>query len=81
MSPEEILGELTTILRDLLGDDAIVLTMATKRADVPGWDSFNYVTFMVAVESQLGVKFKTADVESFANVGAIVQKIIDQKKR
>jgi acyl carrier protein len=30
------------------------------------------VNFIVAVEMELGIKFKVADVESFENVGAIV---------
>ena len=38
----------------------------------PNWDSFNYINFIVAVEIEFGVKFKVADIESFANVGAIV---------
>jgi acyl carrier protein len=80
MNPAEILGELTTILRDLLGDDTIVLQMTTVRSDIPTWDSFNYITFMVAVESKFGIKFRTSDVEAFANVGEIVQKVLDLKK-
>jgi acyl carrier protein len=75
MSGTEILSEMTTILRDLLGDDSIDLTMATKREDVPNWDSFNYVTFIVAVEIKFGVKFRASDVESFPDIGAIVQAV------
>ncbi len=49
--------------------------METKRDEVPNWDSFAYVSFIVAVEMEFGMKFKVADVESFQNVGAIVQRI------
>jgi acyl carrier protein len=72
MTDDEILGVCTRVLRDLLLDDSIVLTMETRREDIPNWDSFNYVNFIVAVEIELGVKFKVADIESFENVGAIV---------
>ncbi len=72
MTDEEILTVFTRILRDLLLDDSIVLTMKTQRENVPNWDSFNYINFIVAVEIEFGVKFKVADIESFANVGAIV---------
>jgi acyl carrier protein len=72
MTDEEILAVFTRILRDLLLDDSIVLTMKTQRENVPNWDSFNYINFIVAVEIEFGVKFKVADIESFANVGAIV---------
>jgi acyl carrier protein len=46
--------------------------METRREDIPNWDSFNYINFIVAVEQEFGVKFKIADVESFPNVGAII---------
>jgi acyl carrier protein len=72
MTDQEILSTFTRILRDLLLDNSIVLSMGTRREDIPRWDSFNYINFMVAVEIEFGVKFKVADIESFENVGAIV---------
>jgi acyl carrier protein len=75
MTAQEILTAFTRILRDLLLDDSIMLTMETRREDVPNWDSFNYINFIVAVEIEFGVKFKIADIESFANVGAIVTQL------
>jgi acyl carrier protein len=72
---QEVLSKFTDILRDLLFDGSIELTMETRREDVPGWDSFNYINFTVAVEMQFGVKFKIADVESFPDVGAIVTQV------
>jgi len=74
MNDQEILDTFTRILRDLLLDDSIVLSMDTRRQDVSNWDSFNYINFMVAVEIEVGVKFKVADIESFENVGAIIAK-------
>ena len=75
MTEPEILRTLSEILGDLLGDDALVLRADTRRADVPGWDSFNYVNFVVAVEMRFGVKFKVAEVEAFENVGAIARRL------
>jgi acyl carrier protein len=72
MTVQEILAAFTRILRDLLLDDSIVLAMETRREDIPNWDSFNYINFIVAVELEFGMKFKIADIESFPNVGAIV---------
>ncbi len=72
MTNQDILVIFTRILRDLLADDSIVLGMETTREDVPGWDSFKYITFIVAVEMELGIKFRIADVESFETVGDIV---------
>jgi acyl carrier protein len=75
MTDQERLTTLTQILSDLLGDDSIALTMDTTREDVPGWDSFAYINFIVATEAEFGVKFRIAEVESFPNVGAIVKAI------
>jgi acyl carrier protein len=75
MTEQERLTTLTQILSDLLGDESVDLTMDTVREDVPGWDSFAYINFIVATEAEYGVKFRIAEVESFANVGAIVKAI------
>lgn len=72
MNDQEILGRFTRILRDLLLDDSIVLSMETRREDVPNWDSVNYINFIVALEIEFGIKFKVADIEAFENVGGIV---------
>ena len=72
MTEQELLTAFTRTLRDLLADDSINLTMSTTRDDVPGWDSFAYVNFIVSIEIELGIKFSVADVESFATVGDIV---------
>ena len=75
MTDQDLLNTFTSILRDILLDDTIVLTNETRRQDVPNWDSFNYINFIVAVEVKFGVKFRIADIESFENVGAIVQQM------
>jgi acyl carrier protein len=74
LSDQAILDALTRVLRDLLLDDSIVLTMTTRRDDVRDWDSLAYISFMVGVEAEFGVKFGVAEVESFENVGAIVRR-------
>ncbi len=75
MDEQEITDTLTTILQDLLLDSSIALSPTTVRNDVPGWDSFAYVNFIVAVETQFGIRFRVADVESFETVGDIVSEI------
>ena len=75
MTDAEVLKRFTRVLRDLLDDESIELTMATTREDVPNWDSFNYVNFIVAIEMEFGVQFGVADVESFQSVGDIVNEL------
>lgn len=75
MPERRTIDRLSTILRDLLLEPSIELTPSTTRADVPGWDSFAYVNFIVAVETEFNVRFRLADVESFQTVGDIVEAI------
>ncbi len=75
MTDQEILSVLTRILRDLLSNDDVMLRMETARDEVPNWDSFAYVNFVVAAEMEFGVRFGVAEVESFSDVGAIVRRI------
>ena len=75
MTERDILPALSRILRDLLADDSIALTMETRRDQVDNWDSFTYISFIVAAEIEFGVKFGVAEIESFENVGAIVRQI------
>ncbi len=75
MADQQILDSLTQILRDLLFDDGLLLSDSTTRGDIPEWDSFAYVNFIVAVEMQFGIRFSVAEVESFVTVGEIATRI------
>ena len=75
MADQNIIDSLTQILRDLIFDDTLVLSDTTTRADIPEWDSFAYVNFIVAVEMQFGIRFGVAEVESFVTVGEIATRI------
>jgi acyl carrier protein len=81
MTDAEILRVCSRVLGDLLGDEALNLTMSTRRHQVPDWDSFTYINFIAALEIELGVKFGVADIESFADVGAIVRSVQMLKSR
>jgi acyl carrier protein len=75
MTETAILARLTGILRDVLEDPDVELGMQTTRPEVPRWDSFAYITFIVGVETEFGIRFPLADVESFQTVGDIVNAI------
>jgi acyl carrier protein len=72
VTDDQLLAIFTRTLRDLLMDDSIELRRDTRRSDVPNWDSFAYVNFIVGIEQELKIKFNVAEVESFETVGDIV---------
>jgi acyl carrier protein len=75
MEQAEIYSQLTTIFRNLFDEDSIVLTPETTAADIEGWDSFNHINLIVAVEVKFGIKFKTAELDELHNVGHLVDMI------
>jgi acyl carrier protein len=75
METPEIYSKLTDLFRELFADDSIVLTPQTTADDIEGWDSFNHISVIVAVETRFGVKMSTAEIENLANVGALVSAI------
>lgn len=75
MDTPEIYRRLTELFRELFADDSIALTPQTTADDIEGWDSFNHISVIVAVETRFGVKMTTSEIEHLANVGALVAAI------
>jgi acyl carrier protein len=75
MTDRDVLDRLSRILGDLLANDSLQLTMQTERKELPDWDSFAYINFIVAAEQEFDVTFGVAEVEAFETVGAIVRRI------
>jgi len=75
MDRAQALTRLSDIMRAVLDDPAIVLTPATTASDVAGWDSMTNITFVVEVERQFGIKFKTAEIEEMHKVGDMLDMI------
>lgn len=67
--------KLTTVFRDVLDEDDLVLTPAMTAEDVDGWDSLSHVRLVLAVSKAFGVKFSAAEVGRLKNVGDLVEMI------
>jgi acyl carrier protein len=59
------------IVRDLLGDESIVLAADTRPADVEGWDSLANVSIVFAVEEDFGVAIGDETLAACTTVGAL----------
>lgn len=70
-----ILDEVAAIIRDVLDplhNKNLHICPETTADQTEGWDSFNHINIVVAIEQHFGIKFKTAEVESLRNVGELV---------
>lgn len=69
MTEADIYQALTELFRELFADDDIVLTPQTTAADIEGWDSFNHLNLVVAVETRFGIRLNSAEIETLHGVG------------
>lgn len=67
-----ILEKITAIIRDLFDEYDGPVTMETTANDVAQWDSLSHVRLMVMIEMELGVHFSTSEMQSFKNLGDLV---------
>jgi acyl carrier protein len=72
LSQTEVLTRLTAVFRDTFDDDTIEISNATTASDVEEWDSLAHITLILGVEREFKIKFKAAEVGSFANVGEMI---------
>jgi len=76
MNRDEILGQLTTIFHDELDNDEIVLHFETTADDIEEWDSLSHIQLIVAVEKAFKVRFTSSEIQSWNNVGEMIDCIL-----
>ena len=69
MTREEVFERLNNVFRDVLDDDTIELHEETVAEDVDGWDSFEHINLVVAVEEEFSFKIPMGKVVTMKNVG------------
>jgi acyl carrier protein len=74
----DILTQVRDIIADVLDQPDLQVTPATTAENVEGWDSFNHINIVVAIESHFGIKIHTAEIEELRNVGELVE-VVERK--
>lgn len=77
---QAILDKVTDIIRDLFDEYDGPVTMETTANDVAQWDSLSHVRLMVMIEMELGVRFSTSEMQSFKNLGDLVNAAARQSR-
>jgi acyl carrier protein len=80
VSETQVYAGLNELFHELFADDGIVLRPETTAADIDGWDSFNNLNIMVAVETRFGIKMTSTEVENLKNIGDLANIIIAKSK-
>ena len=78
MTKEEILQQVNEVFIDILDNEEIVLTENTTAEDIEEWDSLSHIQLVVAIEKHFKVRFTSSEIQSWKNVGEMIQ-CIDSK--
>ncbi len=70
--------KLKQVILTELGLKDFELKDETIASQVPGWDSLNHINIILAIEKNLGIKFKGLEILKAKNIGDL-QKLIDSK--
>lgn len=80
MKKKKLLIKLTTIFRDIMDDEDITLTDSTCADDIDEWDSLTNIQLIVAIEKEFGIKIKSGQIQSWNNVGEMVEDLLKELK-
>ena len=82
MNTTEILSVCNKIFIDQLDNPAIILKRETTAADIEEWDSLSHIQVIVAIEKHFKIRFTTAEIQSFKNIGEmcdVIEKKVNSK--
>jgi acyl carrier protein len=80
MTREEILEQISYVFADTLDEKNITLAEKSTADDVEGWDSLTHVQLVVAVEKQFKVRFSSKEIQSWKNVGEMIDSISSKQQ-
>ncbi len=75
MERNEILQQVNAVFVEILDNPSIQLRDATTAADVEEWDSLTHIQLIVAIEKKFGIRFTSKEIQSWKNVGEMMDSI------
>jgi len=80
MNRTEILKKVNDIFIDILDNEDIVLTEDSVADDIEEWDSLTHIQLVVAIEKAFKIKFSSAEILQWNNVGQMLSSIEEKIK-
>lgn len=74
MTDNDVYAGLQTIFNTVFRRPVPITPQLTAR-DVPGWDSFRYISIIAATEEHFGIRFLDADIDELKTVGDLADAV------
>jgi len=79
MTRAELFEKVQEIFRDIFDDENLIIKESTNSNDIDDWDSLNHINLVVAIESEVKIKFNLEEVSTLKDVGAMLDLILLKK--
>jgi len=79
MERNEVLKQVNQVFIDVLDNESIVLNDETTANDIEEWDSLTHIHLVVAVEKHFAIVFTSKEIQSWSNVGKMIDSIMAKK--
>lgn len=77
-SKEEILAEVSGVLRKLLDQPGLIVTSETSADQVEGWDSLTHMSIISEVEAFFNIEFRFNEIMQMEKLGDMVDLIAEK---
>ncbi|HOY33065.1 MAG TPA: acyl carrier protein [Bacteroidales bacterium] len=78
MVRQDVLDQVNSIFIDVLDKKDINLTDETSARDIEEWDSLAHIHLIVAIERKFNIRFSSKDMQSWENVGEMIDCICEK---
>ena len=78
MTSQQLISELNVLFEEVIDEGTVNLTPSTTAKEVEGWDSLNHIQIIAAIERKYGFRFTLVEIQSFKNVGEMVDSILSK---
>jgi acyl carrier protein len=75
MTTEQLIQDLQEIFCDVFELDTITIDANTSALDIEEWDSLTHIQLVVSVEKKYKIRFNSAEIQTWENVGKMVDSI------
>ena len=72
MDRNGILSQVNEIFVETLDNEEVRIDESTTADDVEDWDSLTHIQLVVAVEKKFRIRFTSKEIQSWSNVGEMI---------
>jgi len=80
MERNDVLKQLNDVFIDILDNEKIILNDQTTANDIKEWDSLAHIHLVVAIERHFNIHFSSKEIQSWDNVGELIDCIYGKVK-